>query len=229
MSIRQFEFPVVHSHTFCFLLLFAAVVGKNFGPIDGLVDVAGMGGVVAPGPASVLPSPVVEYGPWSVFQGSTVVPGASGSNVSTLFVASSCRVTSDTRLSCLTSEGIGKGLAWRVSTGSSGAGMTSGGFGPQFSSVLMPWVNDDQVRGTSYHPPVIIQYIEDQVKTHQFDTEGHETVFILGNYFGTIARSPSSITAASYGLHINDFPAQHCHVVVDHTRLLCSTTSGAGK
>lgn len=125
------------------------------------------------------------------------------------YTARGCRVVQDhVRIECELAPGVGSQLRWSVSVGN-------------LSS---------ETPTTSYHAPVIFNVTGPGAVDG--NTEGNDTVYIVGDFFGTV--NESLVDQVTYGVYVGVVPrdslfmATNCSVVEDHVRIRCLTAPGVG-
>jgi hypothetical protein len=157
--------------------------GSQFGLITPLDD--------AGNPLEGSLQPVVEYGHLLSMQ----------------YTAAACRVSvANRQVICLTAEGTGKSLHWKVT------------IGEQVSEIFMN-------KTTSYAAPMVASYTGEGC--HSALTQGGQLVLVTGQNFGPL---DTVVEQATYGYNDNGtkFEAWNCSVVHAHTQIQCLTTVGAG-
>jgi hypothetical protein len=131
------------------------------------------------------------------------------------FVAQACSVTSDfSGITCLTTEGTGKGHSWVVSVD----GVQSAVFGANTSygaPVVAMYSGEGTVRGTA-----------ECVDGGQCgSTRGYQVINITGQNFGPAGRNVPYVT---YGATGRELEASGCEVTVSHSVITCYTVPAAG-
>ncbi|KAL3659516.1 hypothetical protein V7S43_015506 [Phytophthora oleae] len=81
------------------------------------------------------------------------------------------------------------------------------------------------IHNTSYAGPIVNKVFRPNGDT-EIKTSGDQEVVITGKNFGT--RNESIITGVTYGVNGDEFAASNCEIVVDHERILCTTSPGVG-
>ena len=124
-----------------------------------------------------------------------------------LYVATQCEVQSDyslgnMKIECHSVPGVGSGLCWRV----------------RIDGDTSPF----SVQTTSYARPIISAV----PGSYSLPTGSGVTVYIDGDYFGNDSNAPIVKYKNSVGTM---FYATNCVVAIDHVRISCISSIGAGK
>lgn len=127
--------------------------------------------------------------------------------------ASACSVVESYKVvQCKSVAGFGTGHTWKV------------GVGRMLSAA--------SENTTFYAAPNVVRFATDyEGLSAGFEhglSSGNQTIYISGTQFGLVTHSSVAVRRVTYGPVGTEYVAQDCRVVVDHTRIQCTTVPSVG-